>query len=151
MAPDSPSIAGIAAPGGNAHPSLHAIRVRQQATRRWVAPPSGSRQQGAIRRGSTPEGTRIDVAARAAQAAARYFIRGLCVIAAALLQAGTSNDQKGSTSGAQGGGVVEGTGTRVGGQNAIRVGHIAGGALELGEFAEDSPEAKDIAEDVLDL
>jgi len=73
------------------------------------------------------------------------------VVTTALLQAGASDDQKGTPTGAHGRGIVEGTGSRIGGKDTIVIGYIARRALELGEFAEDPPKAKHIAKDVLNL
>lgn len=74
------------------------------------------------------------------------------MVTAALLQTRTPDDQEGTSTGSQGGGVIEGTGTRIRSQDTIRrVGHIAGGTFELGEFAEDTPETEHISEYILDL
>lgn len=73
------------------------------------------------------------------------------MVTVALLQTCASDDQKGMSTDAQRRGIVEGTGSRIGREDSIRIGHIAGGAFELGEFAEDSPEAKHIAKNILHL
>jgi len=124
--------------------------VGQQTSWRWISPSPWSGQQSSVRGSSTSEGG-IDIATRTAQTTAGNLIRGLRVVTTALLQTGASDDQKGTPTGAHGRGIVEGTGSRIGGKDTIVIGHIARGALELGEFAEDSPKAKHIAKDVLNL
>lgn len=74
------------------------------------------------------------------------------MVTAALLQTCTPDDQERTTTSSQRGGIIEGTGTRIGSQDTVRrIGHIAGGTFELWEFAEDTPESEHISEYILDL